>query len=291
MSNEMLFETNDITLSNRKLHTPSDFARKNLLYIQEVGNLKSLKPHVSKREKLESYLFFVVIKGSGKVTIGEKEYHVTEGDGIFIDCMKPYQHISDEENPWELAWVHFNGVNAEGYYNMFIQKNNGMPSYSLGKSKKYTKIIENVMDNQDDKDTMSELKTALLLTELLTMIIGDVSSNPGRKEEKLLSKLREVINERFQEENLFEKLCIEFNLDEMKINEEYKNKYGIDLCDYILNRRFTYAKELLRFTIKPVKEVVQESGICNSDLFRHLFIENEGMTAEEYRKKWSQWNR
>ena len=65
----------------------------------------------------------------------------------------------------------------------------------------------------------------------------------------------------------------------------------IDLCDYILNRRFNCAKELLRFSVKPVKEIVAESGIMNADLFRHLFIENEGMTAEEYRKKWAQWNR
>ena len=43
--------------------------------------------------------------------------------------------------------------------------------------------------------------------------------------------------------------------------------------------------------MKPVKEIVAESGIMNADLFRHLFIENEGMTAEEYRKKWAQWNR
>ena len=80
-------------------------------------------------------------------------------------------------------------------------------------------------------------------------------------------------------------------MDEITINRQFKDKYGIDLCDYILNRRFTCAKELLRFSVKPVKEIVSESGIMNADLFRHLFIENEGMTAEEYRKKWAQWNR
>ena len=58
-----------------------------------------------------------------------------------------------------------------------------------------------------------------------------------------------------------------------------------------MNRRFTCAKELLRFTVKPVKEIVTESGIGNADLFRNLFNKNEGMTAEEYREKWSQWNR
>ena len=65
--------------------------------------------------------------------------------------------------------------------------------------------------------------------------------------------------------------------------------YGIELWDYILNRKFTVAKELLRFSIKPVEEIVTESGIRNTDLFYQLFKENENMSPEEYRKKWAQW--
>ena len=59
--------------------------------------------------------------------------------------------------------------------------------------------------------------------------------------------------------------------------------------DYILNRRFNAAKELLRFTIQPMNEVIAESGIGNEDLFYQLFKENERMTPEEYRKNWAQW--
>lgn len=291
MNSYMPYETEDITSSNRILHTPSDFARKNLNYIQEVGKLKSLKPHVSSRSELDSYLLFIVLKGSGSVKISEKGYHVSEGDCVFIDCMEPYEHISDEEHPWELAWVHFNGQNVKAYYDLFLQKNNNMSFYNIHDMRLYTEIIDKIMANQNDKDIMSEIHTSLFLTELMTLVIKDVVLNGEHKEEHNLSKLREIINERFKEENLFEKMCQEYHLDEITINQEYKNKYGIDLCDYILNRRFTYAKELLRFTVKPVKEIVIESGISNSDLFRHLFIENEGMTAEEYRKKWSQWNR
>ena len=52
---------------------------------------------------------------------------------------------------------------------------------------------------------------------------------------------------------------------------------------------FNAAKELLRFSIKPIHEVIEESGIRNSDLFRRLFLDSEGMSAEEYRMKWAQW--
>jgi len=289
--NSMFYETTNITASNRILHTPSDFARRNLLFIQEVGKLKSLKPHVSKRSELDSYLFFIVLKGTGSVTINNIKCDITEGDCVLINCMDAYEHISSEDNPWELAWTHFNGINAAAYYEIFIKKNNGVPFYHADNRKKYEKIIDRIMENQNEKDIVSELITSLALTELLTLLLQDVIVLEEHHGEYNLSKIREIINERFQEENLFEKICQEYGLDEMTINMEYKNKYGIDLCDYILNRRFTCAKELLRFTVKPVKDIVRESGIGNSDLFRHMFIENEGVTAEEYRKKWSQWNR
>lgn len=289
--NNMSYETNDITSSNRILHTPSDFARRNLLYIQEVGRLRSLKPHVSKRSELDSYLFFIVLKGTGSVTINNVKYQVAGGDCVLINCMDAYEHISSGDNPWELAWVHFNGINAEAYCSLFFKNNNQIPHYHAEDGTKYEEIIGKIMECQNEKDAVSELVTSLALTELLTLLLQDVIAAKEHHGEYNLSKIREIINERFQEENLFEKICQEYGLEEVTINMEYKNKYGIDMCDYILNRRFTCAKELLRFTVKPVKDVVKESGIGNADLFRHMFIENEGMTAEEYRKKWSQWNR
>ena len=80
MNNNLSYTTENITASERILHTPSDFARKKLNYIQEVGKLKSLKPHTSSRSELDSYLLFVVLKGSGSVKINDCVAHVTEGD-------------------------------------------------------------------------------------------------------------------------------------------------------------------------------------------------------------------
>ena len=54
--------------SNRILATPSSYARKHYLYVQEVGTLQSLEPHVSKRQNLSSYLFLVVLDGEGTLS-------------------------------------------------------------------------------------------------------------------------------------------------------------------------------------------------------------------------------
>ena len=52
---ESLFSTGGMSQSDRCLHTPGSFAKENLLYVQEVGNLRSLKPHKCVRENLDSF--------------------------------------------------------------------------------------------------------------------------------------------------------------------------------------------------------------------------------------------
>ena len=70
--------------SNRIIYTPSAFSRSNLLYLQETGRLQARKPHVSKRENLSSFLFFMVISGSGSLTYDGRNFSLSAGDCIFV---------------------------------------------------------------------------------------------------------------------------------------------------------------------------------------------------------------
>ena len=65
------YKTSEVTNTRSVINTPSPFTRKNFFYIQEAGYLKSLKSHLSRRSGLDSYLFFVVLSGSGEVTYRE----------------------------------------------------------------------------------------------------------------------------------------------------------------------------------------------------------------------------
>ena len=114
------FSNQGITQSTRFIHTPGDFALNNLLYVQEAGVLKSLRPHTSSREGLESILFITIRDGEGFVRVSGNEYTVKSGDCILLNCMNKYEHESSESKPWELSWVHFYGKTAvnfsEPYY-------------------------------------------------------------------------------------------------------------------------------------------------------------------------------
>ena len=60
------YKTSEVTNTRRVINTPSAFTREHFFYIQEAGYLKSLKPHMSRRSGLQSYLFLIVLSGSGE---------------------------------------------------------------------------------------------------------------------------------------------------------------------------------------------------------------------------------
>jgi len=97
----------------RILYTPTPFAKKNLIYLQETGELCANREHISQRDYLRSYLVILVMDGTGRVLYKGKQYTVHAGDCVFIDCKKAYFHRSSEDL-WVLKWVHFYGPNMGG---------------------------------------------------------------------------------------------------------------------------------------------------------------------------------
>lgn len=289
MENKIGFSSEGITSSERALHTPGSFAKENLPYVQEVGRLKSITPHWCEREKLESYLLMYVQKGKGilRADHGTK-YEIAAGDLAWVDCRQAYAHCSGKEDAWELLWVHFDGAGVAAYYDFFKQANR-TPVIHLQKAETLTDCLMQLRDVQAQKDIYGEFRSAQLLNQLMTMVVLETKKREQMDSRELFEGIRAYIAENHTHDNLIQEIQEKFATDEFDIQEEFYKRYGLKLWDYILNRKFTVAKELLRFSIKPISEIVTESGIRNTDLFYQLFQENEKMTPEEYRKKWAQW--
>ncbi len=256
--------------------------------------MESLKPHRCIREKLDSFLFLLVLEGEGTLQVRNKEYPLKKGSIAFVDCMEHYEHISDEVNAWKLAWIHFNGNIARPYYEMFLQYNQNTNVFQAEDVEQWNGMVGQVLDYQKHKNLQADLYSAEILLKLVNEMViftakGNVSD--GGKEKKLAREVREYLNEQYAKEDVKETLEQSMGVCMEKLNTSFQTYYGIDIGDYIENRRLNAAKELLRFSVKPMESVAKESGIGDMTFMEQLFREKEGMTAEEYRAKWAQWIR
>ena len=101
-----------------------------------------------------------------------------------------------------------------------------------------------------------------------------------------LYQILAYINEHFDESVNLDSLANRFYVSKYHLSREFKKEFNQTIIQYLLNKRITYAKELLRFTDMSIGEIAQKCGIGDMNYFNKVFRKVEGSTASEYRRRW-----
>ncbi len=273
--------------SDRILYTASSFARSALLHLQEIGELKALQAHTSKRENLDSYLFFMIEKGSGKLKYQGKQYDLTAGTCAFIDCKQPYSHTTDEDL-WTIRWIHFNGPAMDSVYRKYCDRG-GRPTFIPESLEKVNSTWQKLMTAAKSSDYMRDMKINTYLSDLLVSIMAE-SWHPEDKSNTLkrtgVSEIRDYLNEHYAERISVEDLAGRFLISSSYLAHSFKEQYGVSLTAYLMSVRITHAKQMLRFTNKSIEEIGYAVGIGAPAYFSRVFKQVEGVTPSTYREQW-----
>lgn len=214
------YKTSEVTNTRRVINTPSAFTREHFFYIQEAGYLKSLKPHMSRRSGLQSYLFLIVLSGSGEVAyrdtakpvpatgsdMGRRSgtsaagdggngslatVHAKAGDCFFLDCRNEYTHISSEDDPWELMWIHFYGPQCDAYYDYFLKQQTW--HFHTAHLAELTAAIQSVIRFHEEPTDDTDLLTAQQIVNILTLICIEANEK-GNTDSVLSDKLKSILH-------------------------------------------------------------------------------------------------
>ena len=279
------YKSSDFTESYRIINTPSEFAKANLFYIQEAGSLKSLKSHINQRENLNSYLFLIVLSGSGHSSYNNILHKLNPGDCLLIDCKNYYSHQSSDEDPWELMWVHFNGKNVEPYIS-YLRNNNLGGIFHTDSVSDYTNIIETCLSVMKTNNIPAEFIISKMITDLLTFSVTRNTTTFIQNKTKKMSVIKEYINSNFMQKISLNEIALEFYISKYYLAREFKKFFGMTVGDYISVKRITCSKELLRFTNKTIEEISIICGIPDTNYFSKVFKKLEECSPTEYRKRW-----
>ena len=308
-----LFTSSPSVQSSRILYTPSPFARSSLLHLQEVGSLSAIRPHTSKREKLQSYLCFMVEDGEGELVYEGKKYELKTGDVVFIDCRKAYSH-STGMNPnaglWSLRWCHFYGPSMPAIYAKYCERG-GLPvirgvdaSVDLARGadvargsdmargadvSQYSTILTDIYTLASSSDYIRDMRINGKLNDLLTLLMEsswhrEAHTNAPKKME--ISQVKSFLDEHYKEKLSLESVASHFFIDKHYLARLFKEQYGVTLVTYLQQVRITHAKRMLRFTDKSIEEIGLKCGIGELNCFSRVFKKLEGVSPSEFRRVW-----
>lgn len=272
--------------SKRLMPTPSQYAKEHLYYVQEIGTLTSQSPHISTRNNIYSFLFLIVINGSGTFTYKGVHSHIQKGDCVFIDCKNKYAHESSEEDPWTLTWVHFYGKHI--YELMDYYHKLDLPAiFHPGDLSSIQLLLQTLYSVIDTHDALSEISANKYLTDIITYSFTE--SKPADNAVTLSEKLhqiREYLQTNYQQKLSLDNIASHFFISKFHLSREYKKQFGITLMNDLTHIRISVAKSQLRFSSDGIELIAQSCGFSDSAYFIKVFKNAENMTPLSYRKKW-----
>ncbi|WP_349671681.1 AraC family transcriptional regulator [Lacrimispora sp.] len=277
--------------SNRILYTASRFAKEHLVYLQEVGELHALKQHISRREQLNSFLFFIILDGEGTLQVENEIYSIGKGYCVFIDCQNPYSHKSSKEHPWHLFWVHFYGPTMEGIYKKYMIRG-GQPCYQTDDMEAYRTILQTIYQTAKLDSHVRDMIIFEKLAALLTMTMIESHRNETYIERNTLAKTRLLNIKSYLDAHYTEKISLsnleqKFYINKYYLTRIFKENFGISINSYLIQKRITQAKYELRFTDKTIEEIGHTCGMADASYFNRVFKKIEGISPREFRKLWS----
>lgn len=321
MDQELFNPQSSSVTSSRILYTPSTFARTSLLHLQEVGSLQAIHPHTSTRTNLTSFLCFVVLSGNGTLTYEGTTYELSAGDCVFIDCRKAYSHSTgynaggnntsistptcvnetvcekdtatsqSTDSPislWSLQWCHFYAPSLPAIYEKYRERG-GSPVFHPDDSSPFTTILTNLYTLASSSDYIRDMRINESLSALLTLLMEQSwhpeSKTVSRKRLELV-EIKNYLDEHYTERIVLDDLSEKYYINKYYLIKIFKETYGSTINGYIIAKRITRAKQLLRFTDMTVDEIGNAVGMGDANYFSRTFRKVEGISPREYRKQW-----
>ncbi len=129
------------------------------------------------------------------------------------------------------------------------------------------------------------------LSTLLTLLMQE-SWNPENSvvspKRMELATVKVYMDEHYIEKITLDDLEARFFINKYYLLKIFKETYGTTISNYLISKRITRAKQLLRFTQMTIDEIGCAVGMDGTGYFSRMFKKEEGISPKEYRKQWQQ---
>ena len=278
----------DLVTTNRILYTPSSFARTNLLHLQEIGELQAEKPHTSQRSSLQSYLFMIVLSGSGTLTYRGEEHQLSAGQCVWIDCQNAYAHRTSDAL-WKLQWVHFYGPTLNEIYRKYTERG-GSPVISTKRAAAFSQHWQKLFETASTFDHIRDMRINEQLGTLLTLLMEESwhpeTQSKHAPKRQLLQKIRDYLDLHYAEKINLDNLAAEFFINKYYLTRIFHEQFGVTINTYLTSVRITQAKQLLRFSDMSMEDIAVACGLQNANYLNRVFRKVEGIGPRAYRNDW-----
>jgi AraC-like DNA-binding protein len=269
-------------------YTPSFLARSAFFYLQSMGYFCCNPDYYTKREGYISYLLIYTLDGKGYASYRDREYQLSKGQVLLMDCFDYQEYRTDAKELWEFKWIHFNGSSSREYYKI-IYENHG-PVIDMGDNKSIQEYIDQIYQLLCGDDRQFEIKVSCIVVQMLTdILLTTPGSKSGMLDDNSRSNMEGVIEliDKYYDSNVsLDDMASAANLSKYHFLRSFKKATGYSPYEYLVKFRINKAKSMLESTSDTVEQIALKVGFDSTSNFIGTFKRLEQITPLRYRKYW-----
>lgn len=247
-------------------------------HLQDINPLSagwSINPpgHYMPPKKKTYYLIHFVRSGCGTVTIRGETYPVRAGQAFIIPPGELSSYTADQDDPWSYQWISFTGTLAPAF--------SALPTvFQVPDSVFHTlrQLHEKISLKGEFDDDL-----AYLVTNDLLLFYARILKKTDRKDD-FIQQILDHVNLFYMQKISVEGFARQFGMDRHHMTQQFKEKTGCTVQDYIQKVRMTQSRRYLQLGYS-VKETALLCGYSAPSIFSKLFKKYYGESPKDYRKR------
>ncbi|MCP9613111.1 AraC family transcriptional regulator [Coprobacter tertius] len=238
---------------------------------------------------LNEYQLVYIVEGRGYFASEScRKVRVTAGTMIQLFPGEWHTYKPDKDTGWVEYWVGFRGVNIDNRVKEgFFSKD--CPVRRIGISDTIMGLYDRILRYaEEEKSGYQQLISSIVLHLLGLVYYKDqnCSYTDGVLVDKL-NKARSIMRETVDTPVSLEEIAREVGMGYSWFRRVFKQYTGMSPVKYQMQQRLARAKELLGNTAMTVTEVAYTLGFTTVSQFSVFFKKMEGMTASEFKERFS----
>lgn len=254
-------------------------------FITDLGYFPKANYHYRKRKKSHSdFIFIYCIEGTGWVKIDHIKTTIKPNEYFIIPKNIAHSYKSNNNDPWSIYWLHFDGIIAENLYNRYIEKSikNKIIPFNSNRIMLFNQIFE--IFNNNFLDAQLEYANILSLNFISAFIYNKIDSSESLpNDENLVSLITEFLNNNIDKSIKSEDIAKEFKFSTSYIQNLFKIRTGYSLIHFFNLKKIQKGCEYLNYTDLSIKEISIKLGFNDPLYFSRLFKKYMGISPKTYK--------
>ena len=244
------------------------------------GHDKHIGYHVKKNANKE-FMIKYCIHGKGWYEVNHKRYDIHPGDFIICKNWTAHSYGAEEEQPWSVYWIYFEGTLSSVYLDL-LQGMHSSPVFHFGIDPKVEAyFIEILQEVEKGYAIQYHAHVSNIFRTLLSYI--NIKAETQVVNKKI--RLEEIIlymNKMIDHTITLDDMAKQFNLSKDYFSKLFKKQYGFTPIDYFINLKMQKACQMITTSDLPLLHIAQQLGYTDYYYFSRLFKSKVGMSPRDY---------